>query len=305
VLDGKGVLVTGATGRLGRDLCHRLESLGAEVTPVILPGYPLAPRNVPWTAGAVPVEIEDRKDLEALPVPDDVIHLHWLVDRSRPFAEQIENEIRWNVTGPIFLWDWLKDHGVPGFVNVSSIRVFGTRNRNPISAATEPLPSTPYGIAKLAGEAFFGAYFPEATVVTQARLGSVCSHGEHPTQLITQLVASAEDGARIKVNAGHEATLLYIDEAVDLLIEMIRRRPGGRHLLVAPPRPITEIAALVERITGRPLQADQVDLAPGTVDPEFVSDLETFHAGWTRRVDLEEAIRRMLADYRKASAGSR
>jgi len=305
VFSGQRILVTGATGRLGRDLCHRLETLGAAVTPVILPGYPPAPRTVPWTAAATPVEIEDRSDLEALPVPDDVIHLHWRVDRSRPFAEQIENEIRWNVTGPVFLWDWLRDHGVAGFVNCSSIRVFGTRNRNPISRDTEPRPSTPYGIAKLAGEAFFGAYFPAATTVTHVRLGSVCSHGEHPTQLITQLVASSEDGARIKVNTGHDATLLYIDEAVDLLIEVIRRRPGGRHLLVAPPRPITEIAALVERITGRTLQADHVDLAPGTVDPEFVSDLESFHTDWTRRVGLEEAIRKMLADYRKASAGSR
>jgi len=294
------VLVTGATGRLGRDLTARLEERGATPLPLVLEGYPDRPKSVPWIASTPPRPVRSRADLEDLPTPDAALHLHWKVDRTRPFGEQVEREVAWNVTGPAFLWEWLRERGTARIVNGSSVRVFSPRNRNPIDRDTEPLPTTPYGVAKLAGEAFLGAFFEGGADVVHVRLGSVCSHGEHPSQLMTRLVTSVLTGERIRVNRGHVAHLLYIDDAVDALLGALTRPEPGRYLAVGPAVPIVDVAALVEREAGRSLNAEYVDLAPGVPDPEFVSDLERLREPWARRTVLQDAARRMLDEARRS-----
>lgn len=300
MLSGRRVLVTGATGRLGTELCRRVEELGGEPVPLVLEGYPPRPKSGAWSARTPPRVVRGAADLDGLPVPEAVVHLHWKVDRSRPFAEQVENEVRWNVTGLGFLWDWLRKHPLRALVNVSSIRVFGAANPNPIHADDPPRPDTPYGAAKLLGEVFLDANFGEPTGVSHLRLGSVCSPAEHPSQLMSRLATSLVEGTRITVNAGHVVNLLDIEEAVDRILVAALRPARGRYLLVAPPRPVEEIARLVEKLAGTPLQADFTDLAPGVPDPEFVSDLEKLTGDWVRQVPLETSAERILTARRAA-----
>lgn len=296
MLSGRTFLITGATGRLGRDLTARLEDLGAEVLPLVLEGYPPVPKNVDWIARTQPILVNSLRDLEDLPFPDHVIHLHWQVDRTRTFAEQVVNELEWNVGRPVFLWDWLKTSGcLKTFVNCSSIRVYSHQNQNPVSAKTIPRPVTPYGVAKLAGETFFTAYFESGVPVTHLRLSSVCSHGEHPTHLISRLVSGSFDGKRIQVNAGHSVNLLHIDEVVDVMIQAAVLGRPGPFLAVAPEQPITEVAKVFEAVSGRTLNAEYVDLSPGMSDTQFQSDLKTFHADWVRQTSIEEGIARILS----------
>jgi len=299
------VLVTGATGRLGTELCRRVEALGGELLPLVLAGYPSRPKSGPWSANASPRVVRAGSDLEEVPRPDLVVHLHWRVDRTRPFIEQLENEIRWNVTGLGFLWDWLRRDPPGAFVNVSSIRVFGPGNANPIHAEDPPRPDTPYGAAKLMGEVFLDGWFDSAVALSHLRLGSVCSPQEHPSQLMSRLAVSLVHGTRITVNAGHAVNLLDIEEAVDRILAAALLPARGRLLVVAPPRPVEEIARLMEGLAGARLNAEFTDLAPGVQDPEFVSDLERLDGSWVRKVHLETAAERILNAQRSGKdAGS-
>lgn len=295
MLSGKTFLVTGATGRLGCELTTRLEELGASVLPVVLEGYPPSPKLAPWTAETQPMDVQSAKGLRELPRPDYVIHLHWKVDRSRPFAEQIVNELDWNVHRPAFLWQWLREQSVPRFVNCSTIQVFSALNDNPIASAVEPRPISPYGIAKLAAEASFVALFNESsTEVIHLRLCSVFSFGEHPSQLLSQLITSAFNGRPIRLNTGHTTHLIYIDEAIDIIINSALSVRPGRYLVTTPSRSIDEVAATFEKISGRTLNAEYVDLAQGAADPEFISDIEQLRADWVRVTPLDEAIARVI-----------
>jgi nucleoside-diphosphate-sugar epimerase len=295
LLSGKTFLVTGATGRLGCDLTPRLESLGARVLPLVLPPYPRVPENdVVWKAATEPIDVRDEEDLSRLTPPDHVVHLHWWVDRTRSFDDQVRGEVRQNVTDLEYLWDWVKRHPVRSFVNCSSIRVFGRLNPNPIDASAEPRPESPYGTAKAIGERYFDTAFAgHGMEVVQLRLCSVCSHGEHPSHLMSRLLRSAFHGGRVKVNTGHSANLIYIDEVVDVVINAALSGSTGRFLITTPETAIDEIARRVEAVTGRELAADYVDLAPGATDPVFVSDIDRFRADWVRVTPLDEAIRRM------------
>ncbi len=303
MLSGQTFLVTGATGRLGCDLTARLEELGASVLPIVLKGYPAHPKLVDWTAKTPPLQVDDELALHELPPPDYAINLHWRVDRTRPYTEQIVNELDCNINRVAFLWQWLKERSVRRFVNCSTIKVYSHLNASPVSAESEPHPVSPYGISKLSAEKFFSAFFTDSpTAVTHLRLSSVFSFGEHPTQLMSQLAASAFDGTRIRLTAGNRIALMYIDEAVDVIINAALVGRSERYLVATTGRLVGEVAGLFERISGRKLNAECVDLPRGVGDPDLISDLDNLRADWVRVTPLEEAIACIIDRRARAAA---
>jgi nucleoside-diphosphate-sugar epimerase len=295
MLSGRTVLLTGSTGRLGAELTRRAEELGAAVLPLVYGGYPDSPKRIPWAARAAPRRVRRREDLDGLPRPDLVINAHWEVSRTLPFADQLAFEIDANIRALAGLWDWLSAAGVRSFVNISSIKIFGPSHDQPITAATEPRPASPYGIAKFAAEKFFDAAFGgRGPVVTHLRLAPLMAAGGHPSQLTSQILAGLFEGRRILVNAGHRTHLLPIEEAADLVLAAGAEARGGRFNIVPPGLANEEIAELFGRIAGRRIEAEFRDLEPGAADPVFISDIEAFGADWVRRRPIEEAIRRVL-----------
>lgn len=292
-VEGAVFAVTGATGRLGPHLCARLEALGARVLPLVLPGYPPLPRHTPWRAAAAPVEVSGAEDLDRLIRPDHVLNLHWRVDRQRPAPDQIVYELDANVRQPAHLWSWLAEAAPRSFVNCSSTAVFGPGAGPSLSSASEPRPRAPYGIAKLAGEHYLTATLASArTRVTHVRLGPVTSPGEHPTRLVSRLIASAFHGERITLAGGHRTSLLHVDEAVDWLIAAALGARTDRLLLVGHAMTVAEVARLFERVAGRPLDARIVDGEPE--GPIFTPDVEPLRLPFVRDVPPEAAIRAMI-----------
>ncbi len=295
-LDGQRFLVTGATGRLGCDLCPRLEQLGAEVLPLVLPGYAPEPKRMAWIGHTQPIVINQIEDLNRLPPPDRVINLHWQVQREKPFTAQLLYELDTNLHQLSFVWDWLKAHPPQSFVHLSSIKVFSHLNTHPINSHTEPQPITPYGIIKQATERFFDAHFADTqTQVSHVRLSAVASCGEHPSQLMSRLYASAFQDTSIQLNSGHSTALLYIDEAVDLMIQVALQAQQRCYLLTPPAIANEDIAREFERISERSLKAEYVDLMPGVSDAEFISDIPSLQADWVRSTSLSAMIEEFIA----------
>lgn len=296
MLSGSTVLVTGATGRLGAELTARLEELGADVVPVVLGGYPDLPKRIPWPGRATPLRVRGDDDLRGLPRPDLAINAHWEVRRELSRAGQLAFEIDRNIRALEGFWDWLARSGARALANVSSLKVFGHLNAGPISSETEPRPSTPYGIAKLAAEKYLEAAFEgTGTAVLHLRLCSVMTAGGHPSQLVSQLAAGVLERRTVRINAGHLAYLIPIEEAVDLVIQAAHGGRAGRYNIVAPGVRNEQVAELFGRVAGRDVPAEYVDLEPGVQDPVYLSDIPRLQAAWTRRVPLEKAIRNILA----------
>ena len=305
MLRGKTFAITGATGRLGCETTARLEELGADVLPLVLDGYPKQPKRVNWTAQQEPIIIAEADDLKNIKAPDYVIHFHWLVDRSLTYKDQLQFELDYGLHRIFYFLNWLKEVSCRRFVNISSTKVFSHLNPNPISAESDPRPMTPYGLAKLTAERFLDAYFYSSNVpVIHVRLCSVASYGEHPTQILSQFCQSAYGNKAIKVNTGHSMNLLYIDEAVDLIINAALKANKFRYILATPSMAVDEIAARFEKISGKKLNAEYVDLNPGGTDPAFESDIELLSVRWIRKTSLDSMILRMIEQYLSDSAAS-
>lgn len=284
-------MITGATGRLGKEICQRLEDLNATAIPIILSGYPELPKRVAWSSSVKPLKIYNIKDLSQVESPDYVINFHWQVNRSKSFTEQLFYEINSNLYRHEFFWNWIKEKSPKKFINISTIKIFSELNENPVSASSAPQPLTPYGISKVAAEKYFIAlYYKTSTQVINLRLGPISSLGEVPTQLLTQLFNSAYNNKKIIVNKGHVSNILYIDEVIDLIINSALIGVQDNYLLVGDGYLNEDISKRFEELSCRKLNAEYIDLNPGAIDPTFISDRNKLKSFWTRSYSLDSMI---------------
>jgi len=281
-----------------------LEDLGAEVTPVILKGYPDLPKRVDWKSNHKPIKILSQNDLKQIKPPDYIINFHWQVNRSKPFTEQLFYEIESNIYEQSFFWDWLKHSEPDKFINISTIKIFSELNQNPISSSADPNPLSPYGIAKVSAEKYFDAFFYKTkTRVVHLRLGSVSAFGEVPSQLLTQIFNSIFHKKRITVNKGHNSNLLYIDEVVDLIINSALLDAKKNYIVVGKEYLNEYISHRFEEIAKGMLNAEFVDLFPGMVDQVFISDIDKLKSSWTRSYSLDSMIELIIkSNLRSTSA---
>ncbi len=268
-----------------------MEEFNAIVIPIVLRGYPESPKRVEWNSITKPLCVYTEEDLENLEIPDYVINFHWQVDRSKIFEEQLIYEINSNIYIHRFFWEWLKKVQPKKFVNISTIRIFSELNQNPISSSSTPRPLTPYGISKVTAENYFNALFHKsATKASNLRLGSVSSYGEVPTQLLTQLFNSVFNKKYITVNKGHITNILYIEEAIDLIINSALVDNSENYLLVGDGNLNEYIGHRFEKIANGKLNAEYLDLHPGMVDSIFISDRDKLKTKWTRSYSLDSII---------------
>jgi len=295
MLSGKVFLITGSTGRLGCETVARLEDLGAKVLPIVLTGYHRTPGRVKWAAKTSPITVDEAGDLRNIKTPDYVINFHWLVDRSLSFTGQLQYELEWALHRISFFWDWLKEVSFNRLINISSTKVFSHLNNNPISNDTDPRPASPYGLAKLTAERFMdNLFFQSDFPVVHLRLCSVASYGEHQSQLLSQLFKSCYENTPIKINAGHIVNILYIDEAVDLIINAALQSDKSKYLLTTPSMAVDDIASKFEKISGKKINGEYVDLNPGVINPEFESDIKSLSAEWVRHTTVDLLIKKII-----------
>jgi len=265
--------------------------LNASVVPIVLKGYPEKPKRVEWTSTVKPIRIFIKEDLSQLEAPDYVINFHWQVDRSKSFTDQLLYEINSNLYIHEFFWEWLKEKQPKKFINISTIKIFSELNENPVVSSTVPKPLTPYGIAKVTAESYFNSLFHKSTTrVVNLRLGSVAAFGEVPTQLLTQLFNSAFNNKKIKINKGHISNILYIDEAIDLIINSALIDNKDEYLVVGDGKLNEDIAKRFEQISKKNLNAEYEDLNPETSDQIFILDRDKLKSDWTRSFSLDSII---------------
>ncbi|MBL6948999.1 MAG: SDR family oxidoreductase [Rhodospirillales bacterium] len=146
------VLITGATGFVGRALVPVLADAGHEVRAVV--------RETPATSPANGIVFHEIPDIgpetdwtDALSGVDAVVHLagraHVMAERAADPAAAFN---RINTAGTERLARAAADAGIKRFVYISTVKVMGEETRAPYSEADTPTPEDAYGASKLAGE---------------------------------------------------------------------------------------------------------------------------------------------------------
>lgn len=309
------VLVTGASGFIGRHLSARLAALGAEVHAITrgpvdtVPGAGgpgggpgAGPEGIRWWQADL-TDLDGARAVMRAVRPEIFVHLASTVSGAREVSAVLPT-FRNNLESTVNALVCLAEIGCERCVLAGSME-------EPDLAAGQVAPGSPYAAAKLAsavyGRMFFDLY--QLPVVTQ-RLFMVYGPGQGDTRkLIPYTITSLLSGESPAFSSGvRPVDWIFVEDVVDgLVAAAFDRGPAGYSVdlgsgeLVTVRDIVLEIARLMgatQEITfggagDRPLeQVRRADLRPAAE-----------RLGWAPKVPLTEGLRRTIEHYRDLHGG--
>jgi dTDP-4-dehydrorhamnose reductase len=183
---GRRVAITGAAGRLGRELVRAFNGRGDEVLELARPEF----------------DITRAEDLERLTAwrPEVVVNSAAWTDVDA-CARDPEQAMRINAEAAGAVARAAASAGAL-IVQISTNEVFDGTVRRPYAEGDKPNPINPYGASKLAGERAVAAANPQHLIVRSAWL-----FGPRGTDFVTRILAAAE-----RARAAHEPLRVVDDE---------------------------------------------------------------------------------------------
>lgn len=250
------VLVTGATGFVGRALCRHLTASGAFVRAALRSGAPDPPLPVAEQAhvGAIDGRTEWRPALQGI---DTVLHLaartHVLHDTA---ADPLAEYRRINAHGTARLAQQAAESGARRLVFVSSVKVNGERTTtSPFRESDAPAPEDAYGASKQEAERALhdisAATGLEAVVVRPPLV-----YGPGVKANFLRMIRAVDSGLPLPL-AGirNRRSILYVENLVDLLTRTIGHpaAPGETFLVSDGPAVSTpDLLRMLALALGRP-----------------------------------------------------
>ncbi len=254
-------------------------------------------------------DVRDERQVAALlgerPV---VFHLACLGVRHSLFAPRENADV--NAAGTLAVLEAARAAGVPRVVHVSTSEVYGSARRVPMDEEHPTEPTTVYGAAKLAGEAYARAFhqsfgLPVVIVRPFNAYGPGGHHEGASGELVPRFLLRALAGRPLPVfgDGGQSRDLSYVsDTARGIRLAATAEGAVGATLNLGSgvETSVRALAELVSRLVGdaRPVLEHGAP-RPGDVrrlvaDARRAADM----LGWRPAVDLATGLARTLAWYR-------
>ena len=300
----KRVLVTGASGFVGRHVLAPLEELGFEVHAVDLPG-------TRRTEGRK-IVLHELDLLDGISVERAVSSI--AATHLMHFAWFAKHGAFWTAAENL---DWLATslHLIRVFERAGGQRVVaaGTCAEYDWSdvsapcdeAATRLAPHTLYGTAKNALRTMIEAY--SATCALQwawGRLFLIYGPDEHPARLVPSLIKPLLEGNRARCRSANLVRdLMFVEDAGRAFARLVNSAVCGPvNIATGDPVSLAEVAREIARQCGAEDRLDLEDQPCSAAVPAFLTaDVRRLSSevGFRLGVNLHEGIRRMLEAQRK------
>ncbi|HQT93679.1 MAG: epimerase [Acidobacteria bacterium 21-70-11] len=214
----KRVLITGASGFIGRHCVPHLVERGFEVHAVSLRSRP-PEAEVRWHT----VDLLDEGQIGR--VLDDVrptylLHLAWVTEPGR--YQRSEDNLRW-VQASLSLLRGLQRAGGQRVVMAGSCAEYDQRYGYCSEGVTPLAPVTPYGVCKHATQLMLAA-FSELAGLSSAwgRVFSVYGPHEHPERLVASVARALLGGREALCTAGVQVRdYLYVEDAATAFVALL------------------------------------------------------------------------------------
>ncbi len=291
------VLVTGATGFIGRPVCRRLIELGAAVYGL---GRSASAKTVP--AGVMPLaaDVTDRAGIiAALEQARPTLVLHMAAAGvTEPFLP-MEQAVEVNVSGTINVLEASYEVGVQRFVHV------GTAYERPASE-TERGPNNPYVASKMAAWLFWRAFIEKNVIDSLAvRLYHVYGPGQ-ARGLIPAAMQAACRNETFRMTPGEQLRdFVYIDDIVDGLVATLTSPDVHGKTYDMGSGVGRQVKAVVQRIFD--LMDSRGHYVPGALDYRPHEDMKLIaepavaktDLNWFARVLFEDGLVTTIDAYRR------
>ena len=203
----KNVLITGASGFIGKFLNKKLHSFG-NINVLCISretGFDLSKKG--WTESISNQNI------------DTIIHLAQS-NFYRDFPNQVEDLVSINIDATVELLNWARKNKINKFIFASTGNVYEQAN-GPYKEDSKLGPNSFYGATKLAAEHLVNQYQDYFQVIT-LRLFGVYGPGQQD-MLIPNIIRKINEQEEIGLaqGLGIMLTPIYIDDCIDIIIGLI------------------------------------------------------------------------------------
>lgn len=305
---GMKALVTGGAGFIGSELTRQLCDQGATVLVVdnLINGRRENLAGLPADrVRLVVADIrDDRRMAELMKDVDIVFHLACLCLRHSIHSPQENHEV--NATGTVKLLSAAKKAGVERFVFTSTGEVYGMPLWAPVTEEHPNFPTTVYGAAKLAGEAYTRAFYltydyPTVIVRLFNTYGPRCHHEGDCGEVIPKFLLRCMAGRPMVIFGDGSQTrdFNYVgDTARGIMMAGMTDDAVGQTINLGRgcPTSIGELALEVRAVVGEPEAPIVYDAPrPGDVLGLFFADTTKARqlVGYEARVTLHEGLARL------------
>lgn len=318
----KRVLITGASGFVGANLCRRALRDGHEVHLLLREGF--APWRLVEVMDRVRIHTADLRDGEATARavaearPERVFHLA----AYGAYSSQIDlrRMAETHVIGTANLVEACLAAGFESFVHAGSSSEYGFTDHPP-SEDERIDPNSPYAVTKAAATHYCRYASRRAKApITTLRLYSVYGPWEEPTRLMPTLMLNGLGGTLPPlVNPDVARDFVHVDDVVEAFV-LAAEDPAGQLGAVynvgtgvqTTIRQTVELACRLLRIAAPPrwgsMENRSWDTGTWVADARLIRD----KLGWAPRIDLESGFRAMASwlrdtpsvagEYRRRSA---
>lgn len=251
---GEEVLVTGASGFVGRFVTRLLLARGARVRGLVRPG------SAPLEPGVEPAPVEGLHDREglrrAVAGVGAVVHLAGRVHVIRETAADPLAEFRRvNVEGTRTLMEEALRAGARRFVHASTVNAMGEGGGAVLADDTPPTPADPYGVSKLEAEGVVRE-LTAAAGAHAAILRFPLVYGPGVDANFLRLLQTVDRGVPLPFGlVGNRRSLLYVENAAAAVATALESpAAAGETFLVSDRDDVStpELVRRVARALGRP-----------------------------------------------------
>ncbi len=258
------ILVTGAAGAIGSHVAERLVHQGHEVIGIdcLTDYYSRELKELNKTqvenSGCIvytrDLAVDDISDI----VQDVEVIYHFAAQPGISKKVPFDTFVRNNITATHRLLDAVQESPhLKLFVNISTSSVYGAQAGG--DEKTEPKPTSPYGVTKLAAEQLTLSYYREFKLpVVSLRLFSVYGERERPEKLFHKLIKSISTNKTFPLHKGsdtHRRSYTYVEDIINACLLVLEKRENvlGEIFNIGSDMVITtgEGIAIIEKTLGK------------------------------------------------------
>lgn len=291
----KRVLVTGASGFIGRHSLHLLAERDYEVHAVTL--GPVVPGPYRWhhvdllVPGGVDCLVREVR-------PTHLLHFAWYAVPGQ-YWTSLEN-FRW-VQASLELLQAFQACGGHRVVMAGTCAEYDWRYGACVEDVTPLNPATPYGVCKNALHALAEAFGVQTGLsVAWGRIFFLYGPHEPPGRLVASVIGALLRGQPARTSHGRQVRdFLHVQDVADAFVHLLESEVTGA-VNVASGRPVA-LLDVVGRIADLIGRRDLLEVGAIPASPSepmlLVADTGRLNreAGWTPRYGLEEGLRHTIA----------
>lgn len=289
------VLVTGASGFIGKHLCHRLVREGHEVHGVSR--NPRQDGDIRWRQADLADATAARELLEHVQ-PDTVFHLASYVSGSRSL-DAVLPTMQHNLVAAVNVLVAAARSGC-GLVALAGSM------EEPESSSGEPIPGSPYAAAKYAAGAYGRMIHAlHDLAVVNLRVFMVYGPGQDDrTKVIPYVVTSLLRGESPRLSSGvRPVDWVYVEDVVDAFLAAAQTQDLAGATLDVGSGELVTIRSIVEQIVetmGTRVEPEFGALPDRPLEQARTADVKRTHSmiGWEPRTTLAAGLRATVEWYR-------